>query len=509
MSSVFNIDFFRHTDKIVFVIKNAMGEPMKKLLKPMYYIFVLIFFIQSVTVMAVNSASVPSYSIAPQSERVVFIKDVPRDDNYKIKGSLSGNGSGNDPQNPLIPKENELYNPTDAYPKNYALTAFYQATELLKDTGGTIVIMDVVYFGENEAFGSDINNRSVDTAEFGNRVIKITSVYNGVDYRKDGAKIVIASPANINMSGSVVFENVDIVTAGKDRAISFGGYPSLIGDGVTCRPMNPENSDKKDCYLSLIGGGRNQDSNGQSPSLTVKSGTYNKLVGGMWSDYKSSYMKNANINLTIEGSTKVLGEVIGTSIGQTDFSGNVNITVNGGIFECDLVGVGQSGMLNSDGILKFVINGGNFKKAGSISDFAVGARNNPPAVSTVDFGGWMGNVVGLAYAYRSVGTIWNIKLPSNITPIMLRTLLETQTVESATEPDITYHHQESSGGSETIKETINTQKPIFTTDRVEETVFEEEDESNETITGIVIGVCGCISLFSVVVIFAMMFVKRK
>ena len=78
--------------------------------------------------------------LVPGSEQVIFIKDAPRDENYVVTGELAGDGTGTDADNPLKPADHEDFDPSVNVPMYHLTTAFYQATEMLAETGGTIVI---------------------------------------------------------------------------------------------------------------------------------------------------------------------------------------------------------------------------------------------------------------------------------------------------------------------------------------------------------------------------------
>ena len=364
-------------------------------------------------------------TLQPGSDRVIFIKDAPRDENNNIIGQLEGDGTGSDPSNPLMVLDHENFDPAAQYPKWHLQTAFYQATEMLSEVGGTIVICGPVYFGVGESYGSGSFERDVFTASFGDNVIKITSVYNGVDYRETaGAKIIIDSPAMLSVRGSSIWENIDIATAASDRAITFDEHRTLIGDGVNCYPTTQEFYTPASSYVSLSAGHRYSGSDGENPTLTVLSGTYNYITGGVWGAVSSAIMENANVNLTLGGTTKVLGVVSGTVRQKAGFSGNVNITINGGTYECDIWGVGATGMLNTDGVVNIKINGGDFKNAWSISNVAIDATNNMPASCTVDFSDWTGKMIDLAFANKIVVGIDDIKYPTGVTADNLVELIE-------------------------------------------------------------------------------------
>lgn len=363
------------------------------------------------------------------SENVVFIMDPDADGNYP------GDGSGSSAENPLIPVDHEDFDPEDDNPKKDLQTAWYQATEMLKPTGGTIVICGPVRFNADNSYGSGVSQRDVRTAGFGKNVIKITSVYNGVDYREtNGACIELTAPAQLSISGSTIWENVKIGTASTARVICFEHYPTLVGAGVECYPTDSVFEGVASNYISLAGGKRYGKGVDVMPTLTVQSGTYNKVVAGMWGVSATTVMDPATTYLTLEGTTKVLGNIIGT-VGQTSpFGGNVNITINDGTYECDISAVGPTGMTNTDGVALIKINGGNFESLWSISPTSMGMLNNPAATAILDFSSWTGELQQLAYAYAANDTTFTkVNLPEGVTAEQLEGMLGGSSVEDTTE----------------------------------------------------------------------------
>lgn len=353
--------------------------------------------------------------LKPGSDRVYFISD-----DYSM-----GDGSGSDVNNPLRPIMHENYDPAADYPKNHLLTPFFQATERLKETGGTIVICGPTFFGADQSYGSGATTRDVFTASFGDNVIKFTSVYNGVDYRKtNGAKITVETPAMIGVLGSSIWENLDIETNGTERAISFGGYKTLIGGGMNCYTSDSAFEGVASNYISLSAGHRYAGSDGQITSLTVQSGTYGDIVGGIWGAVRTMEMTNAVTNLTLEGTTCVLGQINGSVRQNSLFSGHTNITINGGVYLCDINGVGPTGFLNSDGTVNIVINGGNFELAWSINESSKGATNNLPKESVVDMSAWHDHLYNMAAAIVVCTDVDVVYVPYGVTEDLIISVWE-------------------------------------------------------------------------------------
>ncbi len=453
--------------------------------------------------------------LKPGSDRVIFIQDPERDpETHEIIGELPGDGSGTTPENPLATIEHDGFNASAEIPKYHLTTSFYQATEMLKETGGTIVITGPIYFGEFECYGAGKNVRDVFTAEFKNNVIKFTSVYNGVDYREtNGAKITIETPAMLSILGSSIWENIDFETTGTDRCVTFDEYCTLVGEGVKCYPSDLDIFEGiAPNYVSLAAGHRYAKSTSENPTLLVKSGTYNKICGGMWGTVASAGMEGTTTtNLTIEGTTEVLGVVSGSVGATSPFSGNVNVTINGGVFMCDINGVGPTGLTNTDGTVTIKINGGDFKQVWSINDQDITNTGNAPAFSSVDFSGWTGEKLELAYAVAMVTEFKEVKLPEGMSVEELKKLAEDhppvipEDTDEVTLPPVSDDTTKAPEVEDTTKAPVTTAKPETTSP---ETTAPANDGGNggDMTLWIILGVVAVVAVAAVVVVVLM---KKK
>lgn len=359
-------------------------------------------------------------TLAPTSDRVVFIMDAPEGK------ELEGDGTGTDFENPYIPMDHEKFDPLADYPENYYQTSIYQATEMLGTTGGTVVICGPIRLGADQSHGSHNETRDVFTYNWGTKAtIKFTSVYNGVDYREtNGAKLIIETPAELGVRGNSIWENIDIVTDGAKRIMSFGSFPTLMGKGIKCYPEDDMYLESASNYISLSGGHRWAKGENQIPTLTVQSGTYNVVAGGMWGSTPTSEMKDATSYLTFEGTAKVLGEISGTVAQNSQYSGHVNITINGGSFPCDIFGVGKTGLVNEDGTVDIVIRGGDFSECWSINAEVGTSSKNSPQLSTLDFSEFEGSKEQLATIYSVATEFTQVLFPGRITEDDLLALVE-------------------------------------------------------------------------------------
>ncbi|MBR5314989.1 MAG: hypothetical protein IKU45_06220 [Clostridia bacterium] len=381
--------------------------------------------------------------LKPGSNNVVFITDPAEED-----GQLPGDGTGKDAENPYQPIDHELFDPEKK--TRYYNTAIYQATELLKDTGGTVVICGPVYLDINDGSGDHANTADVYLAENGNNVIKFTSVYNGVDYREtNGAKITIVQPAEIGIMGSSIWENITIETSGTNRLIHCNSYPTLFGEGIVTRPVEEDYASVASYYVSISGGHRWNGGHDLTPNVVVQSGTYNIICSGIWgaNNWRSETTKatynndgETNAKLTLEGTTTVLGKISGTTHQASEFSGKTEIIINGGSYPCDIFGVGNTGMTNREGIVNIRINGGDFSSTWSLSPAALGHTNNPPAAAILDFTGWTGELASLASAYSVANMaetpFTNIKLPEGVSAEDLQGAAAETTVAQTDAPSV-------------------------------------------------------------------------
>ena len=408
---------------------------MKKFSK-LLVVALIITALASLLTITSSAAAVDPRELKPGSDNVIFIMDAPEGE------TLPGDGSGTSPENPLRAYDHEEYDPEQETPKNHLMTEFYQATELLEETGGTVVIMGPVHIGPGKLWGNHSTTSELYTAEFKTNTIKFTSVYNGVDYReKNGAKLIIEQPAMIGVEGQSIWENIDIVTIGTKRLIAFHCYPTLVGEGVNCYPADSGMVGIPIYYVSLSGGHRWKGWTDQQTNLVVQSGTYNMICGGIWGVNNTRIYKTADdptsplhatnnmdgdslTRISLEGTTKVLGAVSGTVYQGSEFSGNVSITINGGEYDCDIFAVGTTGMMNRNGTAILRINGGDFTGTWSVEAAKPGYINNAPVGSTIDLSGWTGEQASIAAIYKlakgAMTPFSTIKLPDGVTEDSLK-----------------------------------------------------------------------------------------
>lgn len=344
--------------------------------------------------LALVFVSAESYEITPGSDRVIFLADLPAD--------YSGAGTGNSPEDPFMPvSDPEGFDPTATNPKYHLTTGLYQAVEMLQKTGGTIVICGPVVLGEKQSTGNSVVMRDTFTPKF-EKPIKFTSVYNGVDYREtNDAHIFITDGAGIGVNGESIWENLDIITgsARTDRYICFNNYKTVVGEGMRCFPEDEAFNGVPQYYVSLVAGHRYDKLIGPAEThLIVRSGTYNKIVGGCWGGVtvvwngteadqeKFDKWKYSDVNsfITVEGDTHVLGAICGTTNQLSAFGGNVYIEINGGVFEGDIYGGSSVSFINDDAQVNIKVTGGDFTNLLSIAPQDMNAKGYAPGVAILD-----------------------------------------------------------------------------------------------------------------------------
>lgn len=316
-----------------------------------------------------------------------------------------GEGDGSSPQSPLKAKIVYDYDENKVQ-RYYENTALYQAVDKLKETGGTVVICGEVSIGIEESYGSEKNERDFIFPENGTNAIKITSSYGGVDYSAtNNARLVIESPAHIQMMGESIWENIEICTKGTGRVIACGNYTTVFGEGIKCTTDGNKKASAANAtyFINIAGSGRYESpASSESVSasknapkntnLTIMSGTYGKVVGGLWGVYLSRnyYVFEGDSNITISGDATILGGVIGGCNANNSYqTGNANITINGGTIYGKIEGTNKMAFRNNDAAVNIKINGADFTNCDGIYGGFNGLTSYyQPYFTTVDFSGY-------------------------------------------------------------------------------------------------------------------------
>lgn len=231
--------------------------------------------------------------------------------------------------------------------------AFYLGLDKLKKSGGTIVIVGDVALDSVEARFPSEKGEVIAPSEFKtpdcekNISITITSVYNGVDYRKNGAKLILdhdtCNTGCVMFKCNTLIDEIDIEYKYNEDfpnswntpyMIGGGGHNFIIGEKVNVTSFNTKTNKAGDRYPILLGGHRYTNLK-TSTNITVKSGTWSTVIAGGFGIATHKYGEvKGDANVIINGGK--IGTVLGTgSLENPALSviGNVNIVITSGEVE--------------------------------------------------------------------------------------------------------------------------------------------------------------------------------
>ena len=301
-----------------------------------------------------------SADVGNMVDNVVFISD------SAVEG---GKGtSATDPLYPTILPDSELdpavYDQTQSdgsvkedvtLLSRYKNTALYQAIEKLAETGGTVVICGDYTIDDSEARQSNYWSVLEYHLPETKKPVTITSKYNGVDY---GATLTLSGYFFTILNGPTVWENLKIHSdLASDRAICCNGNKTVFGEGLTC---TKKSSASEAGYISIVGGKRYQTTT-KDVDVTVKSGTFYKLVGTTWTNPGNEITCSCDVNLKLEGGTVyyVYGNTHNVAPNSVH-AGNVDITITGGKLNGSIVCTGNGGFKSESCSVDIKILGGTF-----------------------------------------------------------------------------------------------------------------------------------------------------
>ena len=175
--------------------------------------------------------------------------------------------------------------------------------------------------------------------------ILITSVYDGVDYRKEnGACINILQ--NLYLGGELEIDGVNLVSKK-----SYGGILAAYHDLTIGADVNCSYGGSVTTYPCVVGG-TYEAVDGVSGTVTVNSGTWQRTRLGN----STGVPTNADLTMILNGGKYIEKVTLGTT---TSHSGNLKLIVNGGELVAGIVGTSMTGADNTyNGSMDIVINGG-------------------------------------------------------------------------------------------------------------------------------------------------------
>lgn len=259
--------------------------------------------------------------------------------------SADGTGDGSSPDSPIGNAPN--YKPGN---KMETYNAFYIGLDKLKNTGGTLVIVGEVTLDSVEARFTEKTKTNFAPSEFRcptfkkDVSLKVTGVYNGVDYRTKGAKLVLdyetCCTTVFAFGCNTTLEKLNIEYKYHEEyknawntpfMICGGGYNFIVGDEINVTSLNAKTNAPGDQYPMLMGGHRYRNIK-NSVNLTVKSGTWSTVIAGSYGIKNTSY-GNIDGSVTLSVSGGKIDTIIGTgSMTQPSgtVTGNVNIIISNG-----------------------------------------------------------------------------------------------------------------------------------------------------------------------------------
>ncbi len=212
-----------------------------------------------------------------------------------------------------------------------------KAYNLLKDTGGIVVICGKLTLSDSAIFPSN------------DKEISITSYYEGTDYKSlNNAEIFFDDTLNITGKGTTHFYGIRLHSSTK-ASIYCNGSNVKFGARI-------ENKSDDASYPSVFGGryldGSNKDEDGifSDYSITVDTGYWHSVTLGNYRSCESAPMSTiSNATLQINGGTFLAndGDVLTTSaVSSAKVSDKISLEINGGIFYGSVYAIGNEGKLH-------------------------------------------------------------------------------------------------------------------------------------------------------------------
>ncbi|MDY5941728.1 MAG: S-layer homology domain-containing protein, partial [Eubacteriales bacterium] len=270
------------------------------------------------------------------------------------------------------------YDTNDGSPEKPVKT-LWKAFDLLKDTGGTVVIKGVV----------TLNARTQDdkkklTLPEHQKPIAVTSLFAGVDYRTSGAKLVLKNgTSSLNLSGDISFDNL-VFHASVNNCFIAARYHNLT-IGANCTTVFATGVADTVAPI-LLAGVNSSDTAKKAGGETIKTPFSLQIAGGVWQSVRLGDRDLTEINTidttatldisggTFTGNTRTFYAEYNTNIGvmalyQCNLSQNAVVTMNitGGTFNGPVIGFGQQHRKKQNtqaGKIVMNITGGTFARSG-------------------------------------------------------------------------------------------------------------------------------------------------
>lgn len=242
-----------------------------------------------------------------------------------------------------------------------AVNGFGQAVCLLRKSGGTVVLS-----------GPCTINYTCHLPDT-EKPIKVTSVYNGVDYRAT-ANAKLSLKYALLMYGDFEYDDMEISSLAKNLVIVCNYNDVTIGSGVTCTV----GSSSAGSILLVVGangtfGGEDVEQFilRDECNIAVNGGTWMYIRAGNRRNYNNSPIggvaETGKLTITVNGGTYTnTGGNLTAATGMNSNYGECNLIINGGTFKGAVYGVARVGVNETaeeavmSGTVNLVINGGTF-----------------------------------------------------------------------------------------------------------------------------------------------------
>ncbi len=385
----------------------------------------------------------------------IFIKDDGKGDGSSAENAL-GNGEGFD----------------TITTTSYKQSALYRAVNMLSNTGGTIVVCGEVSIISGKQPATD----AADATDFilpqnhisDDLTFKITSVYDGVDYReKNNAAVVLKRTAenavalglNINTDWSdVTLRCMNTPDATRESfCVYCYGNKTVFRESFKVESINSETGKEykaieinADRFPMLYGGTRHLELSGNT-DLTVLGGTWRTVSGGS-GGFTAGAQKfgivRGGVDLEFGGNAVVFKDLNGGSANKEgSVGGDINMKITGGTVCGSIIASGKGGFENEYCFARVTITGtADLSKLTNIMAYVNYAENKAPKGVTLDMSAYEGLTKWVEGKYNK-DTFSQVKEQ----PVRIDKLPETTVDTTTLEPTVTQEPD--------VTTTVNVQKP--------------------------------------------------
>ena len=318
--------------------------------------------------------------------------------------SDNGTGNGSSPENAL----GNAAGYENITTTSFKSSALYRAVEFLSATGGTIVVCGKVTITSGHYYGqSTLSDFTIPGVPVDGQTVKLTSVYGGVDYRKDGASVTFRRTLKmmplLELKIDTEWDNIDLVydydyQVSKYNIIACGNRRTVMGEGVRTRVIYDgeeiEPSEATSGLFPTICGGYRYAVDPGNTDLTILGGSWSNVAAGPCGvDMPNFGMLEGNTKLTIGGKAVIYGDVLGGSNDTHGYvTGKIDINVTGGKIFGDIILAGNGGTHGGRSEAYLTVTG-KPKMMGKVLAIGPAPVNQPAAKTVVDFSEALGKAI--------------------------------------------------------------------------------------------------------------------